>query len=377
VIPPPTDPISARRRLNVLVVDDSAVIRLGMPTVLSRDRGLVVEVAADPIIAMEKMKRFRPDVIILDLEMPRMSGLTFLRKLRREDPIPVVICSAVGGPGTEAGIRALEEGAAEIIAKPEFQVREFLDDSAVRLIDAVRAAAMTRRGRRRPETEDVVEPSLSADAVLPKGPGARVRRATDRVVVMGASTGGPEALQGVLQSLPQDAPGIVIVQHMPQGFTRAFAQRLDALCPIEVREAGPGDQVTRGRALIAPGDHHVLLGWSGAGYVVDVIEGPLVSRHRPSVDVLFRSAALSAGPNAVGVIMTGMGADGAEGLLEMRRAGAATIAQDEVSCVVFGMPKEAIARGAAAEIVPLSELPAALLRRAARTTSGADGPRSS
>jgi two-component system chemotaxis response regulator CheB len=370
-------PVSPRRRLNVLVVDDSAVVRLGMPTVLSRDRGLVVEVAADPIIAMEKMKRFRPDVIILDLEMPRMSGLTFLRKLRREDPIPVVICSAVGGPGTEAGIRALEEGAVEIIAKPEFQVREFLDDSAVRLIDAVRAAAMAGPGRRRPQTEEVVAPSLSADVVLPKGPCTRVRRATDRVVVIGASTGGPEALQGVLQSLPPDAPGIAIVQHMPQGFTKAFAQRLDAICPIEVREASPGDEVVRGRALIAPGDHHLLLSWGGAGYVVDVIEGPLVSRHRPSVDVLFRSAAQSAGPNAVGVIMTGMGSDGAEGLLEMRRAGAATIAQDEASCVVFGMPKEAIARDAASEIVPLSGLPAALLRRAAQTVSEVDVPRSS
>ncbi len=364
----------SRRRLNVLVVDDSAVVRLGMPAVLSRDPALTVEVAADPIIAMAKMERFRPDVIILDLEMPRMSGLTFLRKLRREDPIPVVVCSAVGGPGTEAGIRALEEGAVEIIAKPVFQVREFLDDSAVRLIDAVRAAAMARVGRRRPETEDVVEPSLSADVVLPRGPGTRVRRPTDKVVVIGASTGGPEALQGLLQAMPPDGPGIVIVQHMPEGFTKAFAGRLDALCPIEVREAKSGDAVARGLALIAPGDRHLLLSWGGAGYVVDVVEGPLVSRHRPSVDVLFRSAAQNAGPNAVGVIMTGMGADGAEGLLEMRRAGAATIAQDEASCVVFGMPKEAISRGAAEEVVPLSGLPSALLRQAARSGSGADVP---
>jgi two-component system, chemotaxis family, protein-glutamate methylesterase/glutaminase len=373
-MPPPADERRPRRRLKVLVVDDSAVVRLGMPTVLSRDRALAVEVAADPFIAMAKMKHFRPDVIILDLELPRMSGLTFLRKLMREDPVPVVICSAVAGPGTEAGIRALEEGAVEIIAKPQFQVREFLDDSAVRLIDAVRAAAMARLGRRRPETDDVVEPSLSADAVLPRGSGARTRRTTERVVVMGASTGGPEALQGVLQSMPDDAPGIVIVQHMPEGFTKAFAQRLDSLCSIEVREARSGDGVARGRALIAPGDRHLLLSWGGAGYVVDVVDGPLVSRHRPSVDVLFRSAAQSAGPNAVGVIMTGMGSDGAEGLLEMRRAGATTIAQDEASCVVFGMPKEAISRGAAEEIVPLSRIPAVLLHRVARAAASGGRP---
>ena len=366
-MPPPTETRPSPRRLNVLVVDDSAVIRVGMPSVLSRDRSLIVEVAADPIIAMAKMERFRPDVIILDLELPRMSGLAFLRKLMREDPIPVVICSAVAGPGTEAGIRALEEGAVEIIAKPQFQIKEFLDDSAVRLVDAVRAAAMARVGRRRqPVADPVVEPSLSADAVLPKGPASRARRSTERVAVIGASTGGPEALQSVLQAMPDDAPGIVIVQHMPEGFTRAFAQRLDSLCSIEVREARSGDAVASGRALIAPGDRHLLLRWGGAGYVVDVIEGPLVSRHRPSVDVLFRSAAQSAGANAVGVIMTGMGSDGAEGLLEMRRAGAMTVAQDEASCVVFGMPKEAIARGAAEEIVPLSRIPAALLR-AART----------
>lgn len=366
MMPPPAEARSSPRRLNVLVVDDSAVIRMGMPSVLSRDRSLVVEVAADPIIAMAKMERFRPDVIILDLELPRMSGLAFLRKLMREDPIPVVICSAVAGPGTEAGIRALEEGAVEIIAKPQFQIREFLDDSAVRLVDAVRAAAMARIGRRRPAADPVVEPSLSADAVLPRGPVSRTRRSTERVAVIGASTGGPEALQSVLQSMPSDAPGIVIVQHMPEGFTRAFAQRLDSLCSIEVREARSGDAVASGRALIAPGDRHLLLRWGGSGYVVDVVEGPLVSRHRPSVDVLFRSAAQNAGANAVGVIMTGMGSDGAEGLLEMRRAGAVTVAQDEASCVVFGMPKEAIARGAAEEIVPLSRIPATLLR-AART----------
>jgi two-component system chemotaxis response regulator CheB len=360
--------------LNVLVVDDSAVVRMAMPAVLAQDRHLRVEVAADPLIAMQKMRRFRPDVIVLDLEMPRMDGITFLRKLMREDPIPVVVCSALGGPGTEAGLRALEEGAVEIIAKPHLGVREFLEESAVLLIDAVRAAAMARIGRHRPQAPRVIEPRRSADVVLPPRPSGRARPTTDKVVAIGASTGGTEALQHVLQSMPPDCPGIVVVQHMPELFTRAFAERLDALCAIEVREAAAGDRVGAGRALIAPGNRHTLLKRSGATYVVDVVDGPLVSRHRPSVDVLFRSTAQSAGPNSVGVIMTGMGADGADGLLEMREAGAATIAQDEASCIVFGMPKEAIARGAVEEVVALSGIPAALLRRARQATPTAVVP---
>jgi two-component system, chemotaxis family, protein-glutamate methylesterase/glutaminase len=371
-----TRPSTHRKRvgaLNVLVVDDSAVVRMAMPSVLAKDRHLKVEVAADPLIAMQKMRRFRPDVIVLDLEMPRMDGMTFLRKLMREDPIPVVVCSALGGPGTEAGLRALEEGAVDIIAKPRLGVREFLEESAVLLIDAVRAAAVARIGRQRPRTPRLIEPRLSADAVLPVRPTAGLKVTTDKIVAIGASTGGTEALQHILQSMPPDCPGIVVVQHMPEFFTRAFAERLDSICPIEVREAASGDRVVGGQALIAPGNRHTLLKRSGASYIVDVVDGPLVSRHRPSVDVLFRSTAQSAGPSAVGIIMTGMGNDGADGLLEMRNAGAATIAQDEASSVVFGMPKEAIARGAVEDVVSLAQIPAAILRRARQPAASTAG----
>ncbi len=357
--------------LNVLVVDDSAVVRMAMPTILAKDPHLRVQVAADPLIAMQKMQRFRPDVILLDLEMPRMDGLTFLRKLMQENPLPVVVCSALGGPGTETAFRALEEGAVEIIAKPRLGVREFLEESAVLLIDAVRAAAVARLRTRPSAPLRKAEPRLSADAVLPARPGHALRVTTDKVVAIGASTGGTEALQQVLQAMPPDCPGIVIVQHMPELFTHAFAERLDKLCAIEVREAAGGERVIEGRALVAPGNRHTLLKRSGGHYAVEVIDGPLVSRHRPSVDVLFRSTAQAAGPNGVGVILTGMGADGAEGLLEMRQAGAATIAQDEASCVVFGMPKEAIARGAVEEVVSLAGVTGTILRRSRATPSAA------
>jgi two-component system chemotaxis response regulator CheB len=344
--------------IKVLVVDDSAVVRVAMPSVLSRDPGIEVKAAADPIIAMQKMKLSRPDVIILDLELPRMDGITFLRKIMREDPIPVVICSAHTGQGTELAIRALEEGAVEVITKPRLDVQGFLEESAVTIIDAVRAAASARLFRRRRS-----EPRRTADAMLPPLAKKPPRVTADKVVAIGASTGGTEALHYLLQTLPSDTPGIVIVQHMPEEFTRAFAARLDQDCAIQVKEAEHHDQVPAGRALIAPGNRHMLLTNSGSQYRVAVRDGPLVSRHRPSVDVLFRSVAQSAGDNAVGVIMTGMGDDGAEGLLEMKRAGASTIAQDEASCVVFGMPREAIARGAVDEVVSLSGIPSAILRR--------------
>jgi two-component system chemotaxis response regulator CheB len=345
-----------------MVVDDSAVVRMVMPTILAKDRRLKVEVAADPLIAIQKMKRFRPDVIVLDLEMPRMDGLTFLRKLMAEDPLPVVVCSALGGPGTETAFKALEEGALEIITKPKLGVREFLEESAVILIDAVRAAAAARIVPRRAALRPP-EPRLSADAMLPAAGASGLRITTDKVVAIGASTGGTEALQLILQTMPVDAPGLVIVQHMPEVFTRAFAERLDRVCAIEVKEAADGDRVLAGRALIAPGNRHTLLRRSGAHYAVEVADGPLVSRHRPSVDVLFRSTAQAAGPNAIAVIMTGMGSDGAEGMLELKQAGAATIAQDEATCVVFGMPREAIAKGAVDDVVSLGQIPSAILRR--------------
>lgn len=345
-----------KRVLSVLVVDDSAVVRQAATAILSQDPGMVVTVAADPYIALDKMGRSRPDVILLDLEMPRMDGLTFLRKIMTEDPIPVVVCSGLAARGTATAIRALEEGAVEVIAKPQLNVRDFLHDSASTLIDVVREAAEVRVRRH------------TADVVLPPPPARRrsdrQHAAADIVVAIGASTGGTEALRTILTTMPEDAPGIVVVQHMPERFTAAFAQRLDQICRITVKEAIPGDRVVRGQALIAPGNRHLLLHRHGAQYEVELVDGPRVSRHRPSVDVLFRSVAQAAGPHAVGVLLTGMGDDGAAGLLEMKRGGASTLAQDEATSVVFGMPKEAIERGAVEEVLPLPGMAAAILRRA-------------
>ncbi|MEO5656299.1 MAG: chemotaxis response regulator protein-glutamate methylesterase [Nitrospiria bacterium] len=348
------------RAIHVLVVDDSAVVRQVLTAILSQEPGMTVSTAPDPIIAMDKMARQRPDVILLDLEMPRMDGLTFLHKIMTEDPIPVVVCSSFTGAGTEAALLAMEEGAVEIVTKPKLGLREFLHDSGVAVIEAVRGAARARL-RRGPSLKRP-EPRLNADAVLPQRK-ALTTASTEQVVAVGASTGGTEALREFLEAMPPDAPGLVIVQHMPERFTRAFADRLNRVCRIEVKEAQQGDVVSAGRALIAPGNRHMMLNGWGGRYTVEVADGPLVSRHRPSVDVLFRSVAQTAGANAMGVIMTGMGDDGAQGLLEMRRAGAATIAQDEATCIVFGMPKEAIARGAVEEIVPLPGLCAAVLKR--------------
>lgn len=346
--------------LNILVVDDSAVVREVMTAVLSQEPGFNVVVAGDPFIAMGKMKNQRPDVMILDLEMPRMDGLTFLRKIVREDPLPVIICSALTGPDTSIGLQALEEGAVDVVSKPRLGVREFLHESAIILIDAVRAAARST-GRRSLRPKITATPRLHPDAIPTEKSALPLRVTSDKVVAIGASTGGTEALRMVLEAMPTDAPGLVVVQHMPEGFTAAFAQRLNQTCRIEVKEAANGDRIAAGRALIAPGNLHTLVRRNGAQYVVEVSDGPLVSRHRPSVDVLFRSVAQSAGLNAVGVIMTGMGNDGAEGLKEMRQAGAYTLAQDEASCVVFGMPKEAIERGAVDRVVNLSGIAAAIL----------------
>ncbi len=357
-----------KRRLNVLVVDDSAVVRQTMVAILSQAGKMNVTVAADPLFAMAKMERERPDVILLDLEMPRMDGITFLRKIMAEDPIPVVVCSSLAGSGTVTAMRALEEGAIEVVAKPQLGVRDFLEDSAVLLVDALRAAVRARVGTRRipAGTTDPPQPKLTADAVLPPPRKRTVTVTTDKVVAIGASTGGTQALQTILQAMPPEAPGIVVVQHMPEHYTAAFARRLNQTCAIEVKEAASGDRVMQGRALIAPGNRHTSVERNGAQYVVRVSDGPLVSRHRPSVDVLFRSVAAAVGPNATGVILTGMGDDGAQGLLEMKQTGAATMAQDEATSVVFGMPKEAIARGAADNVVPLPRIAGLLLERAAR-----------
>jgi two-component system chemotaxis response regulator CheB len=303
------------------------------------------------------MQKEPPDVVITDLEMPRMDGLTFIRKIMAEMPTPVVVCSGLAARGTELALRALEEGAVEVIAKPKVGVRDFLHESAVTLLDAVWSASLAQV---RPRPMPAV-PRLTADVVLPRKGKSRCAGAPNGIIAVGASTGGTEALRVFLTALPTDCPPVVIVQHMPEVFTRAFAERLNRECEIEVEEARDGDRLQTGRALIAPGNRHMLVNRSGEELAVQIIDGPLVSRHRPSVDVLFRSVAISVGPRAVGVIMTGMGDDGAQGLCEMKEAGAATIAQDEASCVVFGMPKEAIARGAVNVVVPLEQIAGAAL----------------
>jgi two-component system, chemotaxis family, protein-glutamate methylesterase/glutaminase len=353
--------------IKVMIVDDSAVVRQTLKEVLDSDPQIeVTAVAADPIFALQKIGIERPDVIITDVEMPRMDGLTFLRTIMEKDPIPVVVCSSKTDAGSDNAIRALEYGAVEIIQKPKIGTKQFLEESKMRICDAVKAADLSRRklGRPRPRpSPEAPSPKLTADVMLPK-PDRAIVETTEKVVVVGASTGGTEALRVFLESLPEDAPGIVIVQHMPEHFTEAFAKRLDGLCRVGVKEAGDNDSVIRGRALIAPGNRHTLLKRSGARYYVEVKEGPLVCRHRPSVDVLFRSAARYAGKNAVGVIMTGMGDDGSRGMREMHEAGAYTIAQDEASCVVFGMPNEAIKLGGVDLVVPLEEIAGEVQRRA-------------
>jgi two-component system chemotaxis response regulator CheB len=322
-------------------------------------------VAADPFFAAEKILHEVPDVILLDVEMPRMDGLTFLHKVMTQHPIPVVICSSLAEEGSETVLRALEYGAVEIIQKPRIGTKQFLEESRIRICDAVKAAAQARV-KRIAAGITTVTPKLTADAVMPKSTrqSEAMLRTTEKVVVVGASTGGTEALKVFLETMPPDAPGIVIVQHMPENFTRAFATRLDGLCRITVKEAEDNDTVIRGRALIARGNRHLLLKRSGARYYVEMKDGPLVCRQRPSVDVLFRSAARYAGKNAIAVIMTGMGDDGAKGMLEMKEAGAYTIAQDEESCVVFGMPKKAIELNAVDRILPLSALAGGVLREA-------------
>lgn len=344
------------RPIQVLVVDDSAVVRQVLEGVLSQEQDMSVMVAADPLIALQKMTRARPDVIVLDLEMPRMDGLTFLRKIMAEDPIPTVICSGIAARGTEAALRALDEGAVGIVTKPKLGVRSFLYESALVLTDIVRSAAGARIRRRFPSALE----NRERTSIRPQRPARRI--SYDRLVAIGASTGGTEALAEILGAMPADGPGIVAVQHMPEVFTAAFAQRLNQICQIEVKEAQHGDRICPGKALIAPGNHHMSVRRRGPDSFVEIEDGPLVSRHRPSVDVLFRSVAKSECMNALGIILTGMGNDGARGLLEMKKAGAETIAQDEATCVVFGMPKEAIACGAVNAVLPLSKIPEKILQ---------------
>lgn len=361
---------SAARRVQVMIVDDSAVVRQALTEVLNIDPGIEVLCAvADPLLAMERMKARWPQVIVLDVEMPRMDGLTFLRKIMNERPTPVVICSTLTEAGAATTLEALASGAVSIVTKPKLGLRRFIEDASSDLVHAVKAAAIANVSKLRPapraEPQHSVLPKLTADAILAPHGGKALQQTTERIIAVGTSTGGTQALEQVLTRLPRVSPGLAIVQHMPEKFTAAFANRLNSLCEIEVREAKHGERLLPGHALIAPGGKHMMLKRSGAYYYMEVIEGPLVNRHRPSVDVLFRSAAKCAGANVLGIIMTGMGDDGARGLKEMRDAGASTIAQDEASCVVFGMPKEAIRLGGAQRVQPLNELPGSMLEFAA------------
>ena len=349
-----------KKKIRVLIVDDSASIRQTLTKILSEDDEIeVIGAATDPFMAARKIRDEIPDVITLDLEMPQMDGITFLRKLMSQHPIPVVMCSSLTEQGSETLMQALEAGAVDIILKPKIGAADQLAESAERVRTAVKGAARARMNklkRFRSEAPSPVQEKLTADVILPPPTGGAMAKTTEMVVCVGASTGGTEALREMLETLPANAPGIIIVQHMPEKFTAAFAKRLNGLCEVEVKEAEDGDPVLRGHVLIAPGDKHMLLERRGARYHVSVRTGPLVSRHRPSVDVLFRSAARAAGANAMGVIMTGMGDDGARGMEEMHQAGAFTLAQDEASSVVFGMPKEAIARGGVDRIVSLQQI---------------------
>lgn len=364
-----------KRKIKVFIVDDSAIVRETLSDILSSDRDIeVIGTASDPYFAAEKFRDKVPDVITLDIEMPRMDGLTFLRKIMNQHPIPVVICSSVSEQGSQNALKAMEYGAVEIIQKPRLGARQFLEESKIRICDAVKAASKVHLNKIRKSTWEI-KPKLTADAVMPRVRHHASIDTTEKVVVVGASTGGTEALKVFLDGLPVDAPGVVIVQHMPEHFTSAFAMRLDSICRVSVKEAKDRDAVLRGRALIAPGNRHILLKRSGMRYYVDIKDGPLVCRHRPSVDVLFRSAARYSGSNTIGVIMTGMGDDGARGMREMNDVGAFTIAQDEETSVVFGMPNEAIKLDAVDKVLPLGSIATEVIKRAFSTVASGPKPK--
>ncbi|KAF0095974.1 MAG: two-component system chemotaxis family response regulator CheB [Puniceicoccaceae bacterium 5H] len=369
----------SQRKIRVLIVDDSASVRQTLKSVLESDPGIeVIATAPDPYVAVNRIAEQAPDVITLDVEMPRMDGITFLEKIMSQHPFPVVICSSLTEAGSQTALAALEKGAAEIITKPKLGTKQFLQESSVAICEAVKAAAHTHPQARRKRASTTapkpvpparpmqapgeIAPKLDADAILPRATSNAMLETTEKIIAVGASTGGTEALRVFLQELPKNCPGVVIVQHMPEKFTAAFAQRLNQQCQITVKEAANGDTVLPGHALIAPGNRHTLLKRSGARYFVEVRDGPLVCRHRPSVDVLFRSTARYAGRNALGVILTGMGDDGARGMLEMHQAGAYNIAQDEATCVVFGMPQEAIKLGGVKKTLPLDRIAGEVMR---------------
>lgn len=346
--PQPLRHPAAGRRIKVLIVDDSALIRALLSEIVNRQPDMtVVGAAPDPYAAREMIRNLNPDVLTLDVEMPRMDGLSFLDKLMRLRPMPVVMVSTMTQRGAEITLRALELGAVDFVAKPKLDVSNGIQGCAQEIVEKIRLAAAAR-----------IRTSARGGADTARRPAAALgtRAGTEKLVIIGASTGGTEAIKEVLLPLPPDAPAILITQHMPAGFTKSFAQRLDSLCRIRVKEAEHGERVLPGHAYIAPGDHHLLVHKSGANYIVALSDEPPVNRHRPSVEVLFRSAAQCVGANAIGIMLTGMGKDGAQAMLEMKRAGAWNLAQDEASCVVFGMPKEAIAIGAVDEVLPVGAI---------------------
>ncbi|MFC5476058.1 protein-glutamate methylesterase/protein-glutamine glutaminase [Paraherbaspirillum soli] len=349
-------------KIKVLCVDDSALIRSLMTEIINSQPDMtVVATAPDPLVARDLIKQFNPDVLTLDVEMPRMDGLDFLEKLMRLRPMPVVMVSSLTERGSEITMRALELGAVDFVTKPRLGIRDGLLEYTDLIADKIRAASNARLqpSRRPAAVADAAAGNAAAQAPMLRSP----LLSTEKLIIIGASTGGTEAIKEVLQPLPPDSPGIMIAQHMPPGFTNSFAQRLNGICRITVKEAEHGERVLPGHAYIAPGGFHMSLARSGANYVAQLDQEPPVNRHRPSIDVLFDSVAKHAGKNAIGVILTGMGKDGAAGLLRMRQAGAYTLAQDEASCVVFGMPREAIAMGAANEVAGLSEMSQRLMAR--------------
>ena len=364
--------------IQVLIVDDSAVVRQVLTELLGRNSDIkVIGAAPDPIFVMEKMKAHWPDVVVLDVEMPRMDGISFLQQIMSTRPTPVIICSTLAGSGTQVSLKALSAGAFAIVEKPKVGLKDFLQDSTEELVGMIRAASGARmdRMKRRSDVGDppssfAVSKKLSADEILSAPSSGLNVPMTEKIVAIGCSTGGTQALETVLTGLPRTSPGIVVVQHMPAAFTRGFADRLHKVSQIEVKEAENGDRILPGRALIAPGGKHTMVVRSGAQYRVEVKDGPLVSRHKPSVDVLFRSVAKAAGSNATGFIMTGMGDDGARGMKEMHEAGAVTYAQDEETCVVFGMPKEAIKLGGVDHVVPLERIAGLISAIYARQIAG-------
>jgi two-component system, chemotaxis family, protein-glutamate methylesterase/glutaminase len=361
--------------IKLLIVDDSAVVRQVLSTLLNGVSSIkVIGVAPDPIFAMKRMESEWPDVIILDIEMPRMDGLTFLRKLMAERPTPVIICSTLTENGAEVTMQAMSAGAVDIITKPKIDLRNFLLESRQNIIDIIKAAAQARLSKIKlnpsassPVTAQANRSNTFTDALLGSIYQKPMTETTDRVIVIGTSTGGTQALEYLFTKLPKTVPAIVVVQHMPEHFTAAFAKRLDSICQVAIKEAEKDDRALPGQILIAPGGKHLLLQRCGAQYRVDIKDGPLISRHRPSVDVLFRSSAQAAGANAVGIILTGMGDDGAQGMKEMHEAGALTVAQDEASCVVYGMPKEAVKLGAVDATLPLSSMPQLIMQAPSRT----------